>query len=341
MRLLAMFMIVYEHCMMAVSLHTDDVLSKLDNISWLCDSFTICSVNLFFLLTGYFATSKSFKIGKTVHMWGKTIFYSLVIYLLATAVGAESFTIKNVVSYACPVFSKKYWFMQTYIVLIILSPYIMTAVEQLTMKKHLTLICILLVFFSLHQTFIPVARTLDTTQGYGIIWAVVLLIVGNFIKKWGGIVIEKIPAVVFLAGYVFIACCIFASNVVIVKFGIAQGVTSRTNFYAYNSVTVLAEGLCLFCFFVKLSMKGWSSRIVNRISASALAVYLIGSHPLLMVSTWNKIFNMEQYLGNLGVYFAMAVLLSVVVVAVCIAIDMVVEFVIRKIDFLRKSMYNH
>jgi surface polysaccharide O-acyltransferase-like enzyme len=106
-------------------------------------------------------------------------------------------------------------------------------------------------------------------------------------------------------------------------------------------VTVLAEGLCLFCFFVKLSMKGWSSRIVNRISASALAVYLIGSHPLLMVSTWNKIFNMEQYLGNLGVYFAMAVLLSVVVVAVCIAIDMVVEFVIRKIDFLRKSMYNH
>jgi hypothetical protein len=49
---------------------------------------------------------------------------------------------------------------------------------------------------------------------------------------------------------------------------------------------------------------------------------------------------MEQYLGNLGVYFAMAVLLSVVVVAVCIAIDMVVEFVIRKIDFLRKSRYN-
>jgi surface polysaccharide O-acyltransferase-like enzyme len=340
MRLLAMFMIVYEHCMQAVSLYTDNVLSKLDNISWLCESFTICSVNLFFLLTGYFATSRSFKVGKTAHMWGKTIFYSLVIYLLATAVGAESFTIKNVVSYACPIFTRKYWFMQAYIVLIILSPYIMTAVEQLTMKKHLTLICILLVFFSLHQTFIPVARTLDTTQGYGIIWAIVLLIVGNFINKWGNVAIEKIPTVSFLAGYVFIACCIFASNVVIIKFGIAKGVESRHNFYTYNSVTVLAESLCLFCFFVKLSMKGWSSRIVNKISASALAVYLIAAHPLLMESTWSRFFNMGKYTENPGVYFALAAVLSVVVMAVCIAIDMVVEFVIRKIDFLRKSRYN-
>jgi surface polysaccharide O-acyltransferase-like enzyme len=331
MRLLAMFMIVYEHCMGAISLHTNDVLSAIDNLSWLCEAFTICSVNLFFLLTGYFASSKSFKVGKTAYVWGKTIFYSLVIYLLAVAVGADSFTVKKAVSYACPIFTRKYWFMQVYIVLIILSPYIMTSVEQLTMKKHLTLVCILLVFFSLHQTFIPVSRTLDYTQGYGIIWAVVLLIVGNFLNKWGGAFIKKIPAAVFLAGYVFIALCMFASNVAIIKFDIAQGVTSRNNFYQYNSISTLAESLCLFCFFAKLSMGGWSSRIVNRISASALAVYLIAGHPLLLGSIWSKIFHMEKYLGNLPVYFAMAVVLSVVVVAVSIAVDMAVEFVVGKV----------
>jgi hypothetical protein len=268
-------------------------------------------------------------------MWGKTIFYSLVIYLLAVAVGADSFTVKKAVSYACPIFTKKYWFMQVYIVLIILSPYIMTAVEQLTMKKHLTLVCILLVFFSLHQTFIPVATTLDSTQGYGIIWAVVLLIVGNFLNKWGGAFIKKIPAAVFLAGYVFIALCMFASNVAIIKFDIAQGVTSRNNFYQYNSISVFAESLCLFCFFVKLSKKDWSSRIVNKISGSALAVYLISAHPLLISSTWDKIFNMKQFLGNPGVYFVMAALLSVVVMAACIAVDMAVEFVISNVKRLK------
>lgn len=333
MRLLAMFMIVYEHCIGTVRC---DVLSPIDNISRLCEAFTVCSVNLFFLLTGYFASSKSFKVGKTAYVWGKIIFYSLVIYLLAVAVGADSFTVKKAVSYACPIFTRKYWFMQVYIVLIILSPYIMTAIEQLTMKKHLTLIGILLVFFSLHQSFIPVANTLDSTQGYGIIWAIVLLIVGNFINKWGGIFIEKIPAAMFLAGYVFIALCIFASNVAIIKFDIAQGVTSRMNFYQYNSISTLAESLCVFCFFVKLSMGGWKNRIVNRISTSALAVYLISAHPLLLHSMWSKIFNMERYIGNIGVYFAMAVVLSVVVVAVSIAVDMAVEFLISKVKGLKK-----
>jgi uncharacterized membrane protein len=77
-------------------------------------------------------------------------------------------------------------------------------------------------------------------------------------------------------------------------------------------------------------MGGWSSRIVNRISASALAVYLIAGHPLLLSPIWSKIFNMQKYLGNLGVYFAMAMVCSAVVMVVCIAVDMAVEFVIGK-----------
>lgn len=59
-------------------------------------------------------------------------------------------------------------------------------------KQHTFLIAVLLVFFSLHQTFIKVARTLDQSQGYGIIWAVVMLIIGNWLKKYGNEYIEKI-----------------------------------------------------------------------------------------------------------------------------------------------------
>jgi hypothetical protein len=83
-------------------------------------------------------------------------------------------------------------------------------------------------------------------------------------------------------------------------------------------------------------MGGWSSRMVNRISASALAVYLIAGHPLLLGSIWSKIFHMEKYLGNLPVYFSMAVVLSVVVVAVSIAVDMAVEFAVSKVKGLKK-----
>ena len=56
--------------------------------------------------------------------------------------------------------------------------------------------------------------------------------------------------------YSIIAIAVFVSNYLIVKFDIAQGVTSHGNFYAYNSVTIFLESLFLFGFFVKLSYRG-------------------------------------------------------------------------------------
>ncbi len=336
LRLIAMFMIVFEHGILSVSLKTSEPLSALDNAGWLCEAFTVCAVNLFFLLTGYFASSSGFGIRKVVRVWGKIIFYSLGIYVIAVLVGMTGFSIKTAVGYACPIFTKKYWFMQAYIVLIFLAPYIMTTVEQLSMKKHLELMGILLVFFCFHQTFMKVGSTLDSTQGYGIIWASVLLIVGSFLKKYGEALMKKIPAALFLAGYVLTALCIFASNWVIVRYGIAQGVTSRSNFYAYNSITVFAESVFLFCFFIKISRKGWCSQIVNRISASAVAVYLIGSHPLLLSAIWTNIFKTDRYLGNVAAYLGMTALFSVIVTFACIAVDMIVETILTKVKGLKK-----
>lgn len=327
MRLLAMFMIVLEHCLLATTSNCVP-LSAMDNVSWFLESFTICAVNLFFLLTGYFLTSNSSR--KYLGIWGKTIFYSLGIYLLMAALGREGFTVKNLVFYAFPVLMKPYWFMQTYLVLSLLMPYLAILLDHLTERWHLALCGILLLFFSLHQTFIPVAKTLDSTQGYGIIWAAVMCIIGNYLKRYGDKYIQRISPSVYLLGYILIACCLFLSNYLIVKYDIAQGVTSRGNFYAYNSISVFAESLCLFCFFVRLSEKNHHNRVVNWFAASSLAVYLIGSHPLLLTRTWTDILDMSKCASNTAVFFAVAVLASAVVVCVCILIDKAVTWAFKK-----------
>ena len=328
MRLLAMFMIVLEHCLLVT---TSDCapLSAMDNVSWFLESFTICAVNLFFLLTGYFLKSSDSR--KYPGIWGKTIFYSLGIYLLAVILGREGFSVKNLVYYAFPVLMKPYWFMQTYIVLSLLLPYLATLLDHLTERRHLALCGILLVFFSLHQTFIPVAKTLDGTQGYGIIWAMVMVIIGNYLKRYGAKYIQRIPSAVYLLGYVLLACCLFLSNYLIVKFDIAQGVTSRGNFYAYNSISVFAESLCLFCFFARLSKKSNHSPVINWLAASSLAVYLIGSHPLLLAGTWTDILDMSKYRSNMAVFFTVAVLASAVIVCGCILIDRAVTWAFNKV----------
>lgn len=336
MRLLAMFMVVLGHCLLAAASDCAP-LSTMDNIAWFLQALTTCAVNLFFLLTGYFLKSGDAR-RKYPAIWGKTIFYSLGIYLLCVVLGEEAFTVKNLVSYAFPVLMKPYWFMQTYLVLSLLLPYLATLLDNLTERRHLALCGILLVFFCLHQTFIPVTITLDTSLGYGIIWATVMCIVGNFLRRYGGKYVQRIPCAVYLLGYLLIACCIFCSNYLIVRFDIAQivKVVNRRYFYAYNSLTVFAESLCLFCFFIKLSEKARYSPVINWLSASSLAVYLIGSHPLLMYATWSAIFDMSKFASKLAVFFTVAVLASAVVVCVCILIDKALTWVYRKIRPVRR-----
>lgn len=349
MRLTAMFMIVFEHCLLSTALYSSTPLSHLDNISWLLEAFTICAVNLFFLISGYFLKSNQFRISRLLKIWIRVIFYSLSIYLTAVWIGVETISIKALIAYTCPVTFKQYWFMQTYIVLFLVSPFIAVMLEHLKERQHLALCIILLIFFSLHQTFIPVSRTLDTTQGYGFLWGGTLIIIGNFLWKYGRTYLEKINLFLCLAGYITVACGIFLSNYLIVRFHIAQGLTSRTNFYAYNSISVFLESLFLFCFFIKLSSiyRDCHNRFVNWIAKSSLAVYLISSHPILLYPLWSDIWRTQCLLWMPVVYFGAAVFETLVVFALCILIDkfccflchlLKIEAVLRK---LNKMNMNH
>ena len=330
-RLLAMFMIVFEHAMLATSLHTENVLSAIDNISWFLEAFTICAVNLFFLLTGYFATDNRIDLKRIGKIWGKTIFYSTMIYLIALVCGQDSFSVKTFVSFLCPVTFKQYWFMQVYIVLSLISPFVIRMLNTLTKVEHLWLIGVLALFFSLHQTFIPIKYTLDQTQGYGIIWATVMLIIGNYFKKYENEIFSRTRASILLLGYSIIAITVFVSNYLIVKFDIAQGVTSRGNFYAYNSVTIFWESLFLFGFFVKLSYRGWTNKVVNWFAGSALAVYLISSHPELLYPLWTDIFKLRIEDTNIVLFITNAVIESMITLVLCILIDKFVDRLIGKL----------
>lgn len=326
-RLLAMFMIVLEHGLLATVLNTTAPLTKIDNIAWFIESYTVCAVNLFFLLTGYFAQSGKFKFSRLAKIWLKTIFYSLIIYLISVVLGKDIFQIKILITYICPILFKKYWFIQTYIVLVLLAPFIVNMLERLSRKIYLFLISILILFFSLHQTFIPVNYSLDSTQGYGISWAITLLIVGKFLNLHAKKYIININAKWWMIGYTIIASCIFISNYLIVKLNIAQGITSRANFYSYNSLTVFLESVLLFCFFISLSKKKFENKIINWFSSSAISVYLISSHPNLLFSLWNDVFNVQQYLLEPFLFFGIIILLSIIILLLCIAIDKILEYI--------------
>lgn len=328
MRILAMFMVILGHCVGATAQDVEPYLGILDCTGWGIKAFTVCAVNLFFLLTGYFISSKSFKLSRIVEIWFRTIFYSAIIYFIISF-ATSSFSIKEGIGFLLPVLMEKYWYIQTYIVIALVAPFIAISLESLSAKKILYLVVILLSFFSIHQTFGKVAFTLDQTQGYGFIWGCVMLVVGYYLKRITPSVC-KLPACIYLLGYILVSGAIFVSNMLIVKFGIAGGVTSRGNFYAYNSVTVLVQSICLFCFFVKLSQKKWTNKVVNSISKNALAGYLISAHPLLLYPLWTDYLKMQNYAGNIGIYVGLAIIYTIIILLICVGIDKIVDKIIKK-----------
>lgn len=336
MRIIAMFMIVLGHCMLATAQNVEPYLGIMDNLGWWFKAFTVCAVNLFFLLTGYFSKTSSFKLSKILGTWLKTIFYSFVIYIILSF-PTGSFRLLEGIGYIFPIFLKKYWYMQTYIVVALVAPFITYTLEKIDIRRQTFLIGVLVVFFSLHQTFIKVEATLDTSQGYGFIWASSMLVIGHWLHR---IQREKdllfqIPVIVYLIGYILLSIMIFISNYLIVKYEIAQGVASRGNFYAYNSLTVFLQSVCLFCVFLRLSKTMPYNRIINYLAGNTLAVYLISGHPLLLGLLWIKYFNMSQWWDRPVIYVILAVMLSVVVMMICILIDKAVDKVYQKTGIRR------
>lgn len=329
MRLIAMLMIILGHCMMATAKDQQPYLGTLDCIGWGIGAFTVCAVNLFFLLTGYFLNSTHYSLNKIASIWLKTVFYSSAIYILYCII-MHSFSIKECISYFFPVLTKKYWYMQTYIVCALLLPFIAKGLEQLKTIQLNILIGILVTFFCLHQTFIKVQYTLDQTQGYGFIWACVMYIMGYWLRRNKGKIMDK-PAWGYLGIYVLTSIAIFVSNYLIVSWNIAGGVNSRGNFYAYNSVTVLVQSVCLFCFFVKLSQKNIRNKLINSLAANCLAGYLISAHPLLLYPLWTELFSMNTYIARPFSYVNMSILLSVIVLLSCIIVDKTVDGLARKL----------
>lgn len=330
LRLVAMFMILLEHCLLATEKNIESVpLSTIDNVFWFIEAFTICAVNLFFLLTGYFLEEGKLKIGRIVLLWIKTILYSSTIYFVMLFIKKEPLEIKTLMGYVTPILSGKYWFIQTYIALSLLSPFFASLLSQLSKKRHLLLIGILLLFFCIHPTFIPVSKTLDATQGYGIIWGSVLLVVGKFLCKYGKEYLGKVKSAFFLLGYGIVACGIFVSNIIIIKFDVAQGIASRGNFYAYNSISVFLEAVCLFCFFIKISECNINCKYINYFAESSVAVYLITSHPLMLYYLWTNLINIGRYGSVPLTYIVLALLFSFMIFSACIGIDKIVDWLLR------------
>lgn len=231
-------------------------------VSKALQSLAVPLVNCFVLITGYFMIERrelSFR--KPVDLFLITAWYGLISYGISLLCGIHSFSLSGIVYAIIPFFAGKRWFVETYIILILVAPYINRVLISISRKAFESLLAIQILLFSVWYSVGLSAPLLD--DGYGIINFITLYMIGSYLRLRGNS-IRWISKSAWIGVVIYLGCSAitFCAGLFVNSFG-------------YAFVTNIAGAVALFVTF--LHMDFGSNKIINRISSYAFDVYFVHS----------------------------------------------------------------
>jgi len=274
-------------------------------------------VNLFILISGYFMSysKKPFKLEKLIKICGQVLFYSIGTYLLLVFIHKETFSIFSLVKNIIPIITEQYWFATTYVILMILSPYLNMFIESLKQKQHIKLICILMICWVIIPTL-----TNYKLKCNDLLWFAYLYIISAYIRKYNNQFKKSSNC------YIFVACALFllyiVSVLVIDLAGIRYPSLASKSIYFCGKQNIIMVLLCisLFIGFIK---KDINYNFINIISAGTFGVYLIHEHPSMRNILWNDIMSFSIDIKDSIIFIPVSILICFGVYIVCTIIELV------------------
>jgi len=283
------------------------------------EALAIVGVNCFVLISGYFLCESKFKWRKIINLVGQTLFYAVAFFIIFAFI--DGVTLGSALKSFLPSLMSTYWFVTVYLGLYLLSPFLNILINGLDKRRFKRLLVIIIVLFSVWQSVLPIAETLDTTKGYGIIWFTVLYMLGAYERKYGlfGFKRNYKNLLIYFAGAIILVAIKLLSIVISTKFSVIARL--QNFYYHYNSIIVLIMSLALFKFFSNITIGNQKfGRIVTKIASSTFAVYLIHENFLFRETLWNKILRADAFIDS--PYFLLHLIGCVLGVFVgCILVD--------------------
>lgn len=267
---------------------------------WIIEAFCYTSVNCYVLISAYFlsASERKFNRKKLLELLVTMWVYSIGISVILAITGKTSFSIKDIICCLFPFVSKSYWFMNVYILLYILHPYLNKLIAQMDQKEYWRLLVVLVSFFSLAQSVIPFTEwTLDETHGYGILWFTTLYFVGGYIRKYQiHSFFGRTISLFVLGGGI---CCIGRIVLLYLTSSIGRGEEYVDIWYAYNSIPVFLGSLGLFLFFLNVRTRNWMrGKCVGVFTKGTLGVYLLHEQYKLRQILWKDLLHVDWFYNS-------------------------------------------
>ncbi|MFA0438587.1 acyltransferase family protein [Vibrio sp. 10N.222.51.C12] len=327
LRILAMFLIVAHH----YSVHGGwNYPIGFEIHKFYAQSLSIggkLGVNFFVLISGYFLCKSKFKWDAITGTIAKTWFYSIAIMLIFLLSGIGEVTPKTIIKSLLPF---DYWFVNTFICMLILSPFINTLLNNLDKGNHLKLIILLCVFI-----WVP---PLNKSVGHLSLF-VCLYCTGSFLRTYYEE--KRIPNRFFFT-LIPIGVALLLTSIAAIDYlsSFNINIIDPLYFTGNKSPLTFLLSIVIFIYFKQINIG--SIKSINIVSSTMFGVYLIHDHQFVRPFLWHHLFKNDTYLDSNLLYIHSISAIIAVFVA-CIVLDLIRSKVVAVLNlgFFQRKLNHH
>lgn len=285
---------------------------------------------LFFLISGYFAVNNTFKLNKLLKLIFQVLFYSLGLYVVLTLLGIIPFSIFELLKSLFPIIFEQYWFISVYIILYLLSDYIVKMFKCLDRKDFRRVILILVVIW-----FVIPTVTTYTLYGEPFGRAFIAYIIVIYFNLYNdNIINNKYNKKMLFLGSILIVMSSLVLNLLSIKFSIFN---HGTMLVLPQSFVQLGVAVGLFSLFIS---KKFNNRLIDMISGTVFGIYLLHNNPNITNYLWNNIFHIKKYVDSSYMILEMLGVVTLIFVS-CSLIEIIRKNTIGKlVDNLIDKFFN-
>ena len=320
LRIIAMFSIVSGHAIIHGNFTTIP-LTLNGCLALLFTQGSRIAVNCFVLITGYFLQPESIPFKKIARVYRQVYFYQVVLLIAMVCCSEVSITFKNLIKAITPFIGSQYWFATTYILLLVVSPFLNIVLNYSTKKQFEVLLGCLFLFWSVCPTFLLGA---PGYSNFG--WFIWLYCLAGYLRKYSPAFSKQLR----LYHGIVIYICILIATILTFVIGYNVAFLRANAQYLFSEMNRVPAVLCALIIFIAcLNRKQFRNASVNRVASCVFGVYLLHDNPYIRDFLWKKVFDVQQYINSK--VFCFVVVISIMCV---FAIGVIVEIIRRKIDRL-------
>lgn len=290
------------------------------NRTWInfLSQFGRVGVNLFVLISAFFMVDNTrFRIKKIISIIFEVLTFSVILGLIFLFYYHKALTLSLIRTIIFPLGSETWWFITLYLILYIISPFLNVGIKGMNKKMHILLIVFFICIWSIFPTFLRIDYEFSL---FG--WFVVLYLIASYIRIYDVSISCKPLVGILISSLIFIFWFLIKCAIKYFFPDDSQTISELINWFnliEINNVVQVLGTIILFLSFKKARIK--SSRLINLIASTTLAIYLFHDHFDVSNYLWVDLFKISSFATSPFLFlYSLGVIAVVFVVGVFVGL---------------------